>query len=159
MLATPDSDSPAAGLARELEAARELRNCLQQERECLIRADIAALEPLAGRKDALVQRMNALAAQRLQRLQAAGQPATEAGMSAWLSAQARADELRALWKELLAAAAAGAELNRVNGLLIHGHIGRNQAGLRALRGGGQPAMYGRDGQQSLKTSGRTFVAG
>jgi flagella synthesis protein FlgN len=63
------------------------------------------------------------------------------------------------WQALLTVAASGKELNRTNGLLIHQHLLRTQSGLQALRGGGQPAVYGRDGQQSVRTSGRSFAAG
>ena len=149
--------SPAASLAQELECARELLECLQQEQAHLIQADIAALAACAGRKDAVVGQMNVLAAARLQSLTGAGHPATEAGMLAWLAQQQ--DAVRDDWRALMSLAASGKEMNRTNGLLIHQHINRNQAGLQALRGGGQPAVYGRDGQQNVRTSGRTFVAG
>lgn len=144
-------------LASELDAARALRACLLQERDCLVRAEIAALQELAGRKTALVEQMNALAASRTLALAAQGKDADAAGMAAWLDG--RAPDERATWRELLALAAEGQELNRVNGLLIHGHIGRNQAALQVLRGSGQPAMYGRDGQQATQSQGRAIVAG
>ncbi|WP_194714861.1 flagella synthesis protein FlgN [Noviherbaspirillum soli] len=153
----PAQHSPAAGLSRERELARQLQECLQQEQAELVRADVAALVQTAGRKSGIVDQMNLLAQARMQALAAAGHAATEAGMLAWLAAQD--DAVRADWQALLAAAAAGKELNRTNGLLIHQHISRNQAGLQALRGGGQPAVYGRDGQQNVRTAGRSFVAG
>ena len=154
---TEAQHSPAASLARELESARELIECLQQEQAHLIQADIAALATCSERKNAIVAQMNGLAAARLQSLAGAGHPATEAGMLAWLAGQQ--DSVRDDWRTLLTLAASGKELNRTNGLLIHQHINRNQGGLQALRGGGQPAVYGRDGQQNIRTSGRTFVAG
>ena len=154
---TEAQQSPAASLAQELESVRELLACLQQEQAHLIQADIAALAACAERKNGMVGRMNMLAASRLTALAGAGQPATEAGMLAWLATQQ--DAVRDDWRTLLALAASGKELNRTNGLLIHQHMNRNQAGLQALRGGGQPAVYGRDGQQNIRTSGRSFVAG
>jgi flagella synthesis protein FlgN len=78
-------------------------------------------------------------------------------MLTWLAEQQ--DTVRADWRALLGLAASGKELNRTNGLLIHQHMNRTQTGLQALRGGGQAAVYGRDGQQNVRTSGRTFVAG
>ena len=149
--------SPAASLAQELQAARELLECLQQEQAHLIQADIAALAVCAERKNKLVVRMTALAEARLASLVGAGHPATEAGMLAWLAGQQ--DAVRDDWRTLLSLAASGKELNRTNGLLIHQHMNRNQGGLQALRGGGQPAVYGRDGQQNIRPSGRSFVAG
>jgi flagella synthesis protein FlgN len=149
--------SPAAGLSRERELAHQLQECLQQEQAELVRADVAALAQTANRKSGIVDQMNLLARSRMQAVAAAGHAATEAGMLAWLAAQD--DAVRADWQALLAAAAAGKELNRTNGLRIHQHMSRNQAGLQALRGGGQPAVYGRDGQQNVRTAGRSFVAG
>ena len=149
--------SPAAGLAQELEFARELLDCLQQEQTYLIQADVAALGACATRKNSLVEQMNLLAKARMQALAHAGHPVTEAGMLAWLAEQQNA--VRDDWRALQDFATAGKELNRTNGLLIHQHLNRNQGGLQALRGGGQPAVYGRDGQQNVRTSGRTFVAG
>jgi flagella synthesis protein FlgN len=153
----PAQHSPVAILSSELELARQLQECLQQEQAELVRADVAALAQTAGRKAGIVNQMNLLAQSRMQAVAAAGHAATEAGMLAWLAAQD--DAVRADWQTLLATAAAGKELNRTNGLLIHQHLSRNQAGLQALRGGGQPAVYGRDGQQNVRTSGRSFVAG
>jgi flagella synthesis protein FlgN len=153
----PAQHSPAVILSSERELAQQLQQCLQQEQAELVRADVAALAQTAERKNGIVEQMNSLAQSRLRAVAAAGHAATEAGMLAWLAAQD--DAVRADWQALLAAAAAGKELNRTNGLLIHQHISRNQAGLQALRGGGQPAVYGRDGQQNVRTSGRSFVAG
>lgn len=153
----PAQHSPAAILASERELAHQLQQCLQQEQDELVRADVAALAQTAGRKAGIVDQMNSLAQARMQAVAAAGHAANEAGMLAWLAAQD--DAVRADWQVLLATAAAGKELNRTNGLLIHQHLSRNQAGLQALRGGGQPAVYGRDGQQNVRTAGRSFVAG
>jgi flagella synthesis protein FlgN len=153
----PAQHSPAVILSSERELAQQLQQCLQQEQAELVRADVAALAQTAERKNGIVEQMNSLAQSRLRAVAATGHAANEAGMLAWLAAQD--DAVRADWQALLAAAAAGKELNRTNGLLIHQHISRNQAGLQALRGGGQPAVYGRDGQQNVRTSGRSFVAG
>lgn len=149
--------NPAASLAQELRSARELLECLQQEQVHLIQADIAALAACDERKNRLVNEMTTLAQTRMQALSHAGHPATEPGMLAWLAEQQ--DTVRDDWRTLLGVAASGKELNRTNGLLIHQHMNRNQGGLQALRGGDQPAVYGRDGQQNVRTSGRTFVAG
>jgi flagella synthesis protein FlgN len=144
-------------LTPELDTAGELLECLQQEQAHLIQADIAALAVCAARKNSLVGRMTTLAQARMQSLADADYPATEAGMLDWIAQQQ--DPIREDWRKLLALAASGKELNRTNGLLIHQHMNRNQAGLQALRGGGQPAVYGRDGQQNVRTTGRSFVAG
>ena len=144
-------------LAQELVLAQELLECLQHEQAHLIQADIDALTLCAARKDGIVARLSALAETRMQALPAAGHAATDAGMLAWLAVQQSA--VREDWQALLAVAASGKELNRTNGLLIHQHLSRNQSSLQALRGGGQSSVYGRDGQQNVRTSGRSFVAG
>lgn len=149
--------SPAAGLAQERELAQELLDCLRQEQTYLIQADVDALGACAARKSNLVEQMNMLAKARMQALGQAGYPVSEAGMLAWLATQQ--DAVREVWRTLRDIATSGKELNRTNGLLIHQHMNRNQGGLQALRGGGQPAVYGRDGQQNVRTAGRTFVAG
>lgn len=149
--------SPAASLTQELDSARELLDCLQQEQVHLIQADIAALAVCAERKNSIVGRMSTLAEARMQSLTGAGHAATEAGMLAWLAQQQ--DAVRDDWRALMTLAASGKELNRTNGLLIHQHMNRNQGGLQALRGRGQQAVYGPDGQQNVRTSGRSFVAG
>ncbi len=154
---TQAQHSPAASLAQELVFARELLECLQQEQSHLIQADIDALALCAQRKNTLVGQLAALAHGRTQALPAAGHAATDAGMLAWLAVQPQA--VRDEWQALMTVAASGKELNRTNGLLIHQHLLRNQSGLQALRGGGQPAVYGRDGQQSVRSSGRSFAAG
>ena len=154
---TEAQHNPAAGLAHELEFARELLDCLRQEQTYLIQADVDALGACAARKNSLVEQMNMLAKARMQALTHAGHPVTEAGMLAWLAEQP--DAVRDDWRRLMDLATPGKELNRTTGLLIHQHLNRNQGGLQALRGGGQPAVYGRDGQQNVRTSGRTFVAG
>jgi flagella synthesis protein FlgN len=153
---TEAQHSPADSLAQEMASAQAMLDCLQQEQAHLIQADIAALAECATRKNSLVEQMSALAKTRAQALARAGHPATEAGMLAWLAGQP--ERVQQDWHALLHLAAAGKELNRTNGLLIHQHLNRNQGGLQALRGGGQPAVYGRDGQQNVRTAGRTFVA-
>lgn len=149
--------SPAANLSQELDFARQLQNCLRQEQAELIRADVDALAQTAERKTSIVNQMYTLAQSRLQALAAAGYPATDTGIVAWLATQDGV--VHANWQSLLAVVAEGKALNRTNGLLIHQHMARTQAGLQALQGGVQPAVYGRDGQQNIRTSGRSFVAG
>src|SRR5438105_3750706 len=112
-------------LTRELETAGELLECLQQEQAHLIQADIAALAVCAARKNTLVGSMTTLAQARLQFLADTGYPATDAGMLDWIAQQQ--DPVREDWRQLLALAASGKELNRTNGLLIHQHMNRNQA--------------------------------
>ena len=69
----PAQHSPAAILASERELAHQLQQCLQQEQDELVRADVAALAQTAGRKAGIVDQMNSLAQARMQAVAAAGQ--------------------------------------------------------------------------------------
>jgi flagellar biosynthesis/type III secretory pathway chaperone len=55
-----DND-PAATLEEERRVAQELLDCLKDEQQCLIRADMAPLALATGQKIALVTRLTTLA--------------------------------------------------------------------------------------------------
>ncbi|MDB5765044.1 MAG: flagellar protein FlgN [Herminiimonas sp.] len=154
---------PASTLGDELGAARDLLQCLRQEQAQLIEADIEALGSLTVRKAALVARMAELAQLRHKALGAAGFPAEEAGMQAWLDAAGQHNVAAAAgksWAELLDMARSGKELNRTNGLLIGTRMAHNQKILNAMRGTAQSEnFYGPDGQHSTKTAARGLVVG
>lgn len=142
----------------ELEAARQLQECLQREQDHLVEADLRALAVNTEQKNGLVAHLEMLATQRLQAIAAAGYPETDEGVQAWLKTQN--DAVRGDWDQLMALAASGKEWNRLNGILINQHMVRVQNALQAVRGGtGQPAVYGPNGQQNTKAPGRKYTAG
>lgn len=157
--------NPAGTLAEELGAARRLHQLLKQEQTQLIAADIDGLTALTEQKATVVARMTELAKSRHRALAAAGFPAEEAGMQAWLhgmpvAADGSAAEARKSWIELLALAQSAKQLNRTNGILINTHLARNQTALNVLRGTAQGGnFYGPDGQQSMKAAARGLVVG
>lgn len=148
-------------LYEESQAAQELTECLQQEQSQLVAVDVEALQQTTARKNVLVGRMTALAIQRHRALAAAGFPASEAGMLAWLGqTPAPATALKAAWQQLLAQAQQAREINRTNGMLITTHLMRTQAALNVLHQQPQRSgVYGPNGQPDFRTGGRTLVVG
>lgn len=164
MPAATGSASPADTLPQEQQAARQLIDLLNQERALLIAADIDGLAMVTERKAPLVAQMSELATRRHRSLGGIGHPASEAGMQAWINqtidGKAAHPAASSAWTALLAIARQAQEINRINGLLIHTHMARNQSALNVLkvqRGGGN--FYGPDGQASARGMGRGLVVG
>jgi flagella synthesis protein FlgN len=153
-------NSPADSLQEELKATRQLLQLLKQEQAYLIEANVDGLAALTEEKAKIVARMSELARWRHNALAAVGFAAKEEGMQKWLKSPAANFTAGDAWKELLALAQAGKNLNRTNGLLIGRHMARNQAALNVLQGGAQGgALYGRDGQTTTKSAARGLVVG
>ena len=148
--------SVAEIFASELEAAREMRDCLLQEQAHLISANVAALAPISAQKDQIVLRLNKLAHARNLALSASGFDLTDVGMRQWLGSLSK--EVQQEWKTLMSVVADSKELNRTNGLLINQHLVRVQKALQSLNGSRSPEVYGRNGQHHASTSTRTIVA-
>lgn len=152
---TPD---PAATLGEECQAAGALLECLRQEQDLLVAADIDGLVRSNERKTTLLREAASLAQRRHQALDAAGFAASEAGMQQWLEGAPPASQQT--WDELRRLAAGAKEANRTNGLLIHTHLSRNRELLAVLQG--EPAgggVYGPGGQQSVGGVSRRLVVG
>lgn len=151
------SSSNGANLALELEAARDLLECLNIEQINLVRADAQAVARNTEEKNVILAQMNALAENRMNTVVDAGYSADEAGMQAWLRAQDIS--VRTAWQHLLTLATAGREINRTNGILIQQHLMRIRTGLQVLQGNNQPVVYGRNGQQQIGRIKRSLVTG
>jgi flagellar biosynthesis protein FlgN len=155
--------NPAAGLAQELDAARQLMNLLKQEQTQLVEADIEGLSALVEQKSVLISRMSELATLRLNALAEAGFAAEEASMQKWLDSSAAASGNRAAtkkaWDELLKLIQSAKEMNRTNGLLIGTHMSRNQTALQVLQGSQGSQVYGPDGQTNVQSSRRSLIVG
>lgn len=153
-------NDPAATLEEERGVAQELLDCLKDEQQCLIRADMAPLALATGKKIALVTRLTTLAKSRHRALGIAGHAADESGMPTWLATSRKSPNHSQQWQALLALARDAKEVNRVNGILIGGHLSRTQGMLQSLRGGNAGAgVYGPNGQQSVSGMGRALVVG
>jgi flagella synthesis protein FlgN len=152
--------NPAATLNDEIVATQSLVDVLKREQTLLIAADTSALPALNEEKAKLIARIASLTHARYQALAAAGFPDEEAGMKAWVESPSAFAGANKSWNELLEAARAAKELNRVNGMLIGKHLARNQAALNVLQGNRQAnSLYGPNGQTAVKTGSRGLVVG
>jgi flagella synthesis protein FlgN len=153
--------NPAATLNDEIAASNALADVLRREQAALIAAEIDSLPALTTEKAQLVARIAVLANARYQALAAAGFPDEEAGMKSWVGSSACPAAAAASWNALLDAACSAKELNRVNGLLIAKHLGRNQASINVLQQGTRqgPTLYGPNGQTSTAGGSRGLVIG
>ncbi|RBA25776.1 flagella synthesis protein FlgN [Herminiimonas fonticola] len=153
--------NPADSLIKEHQAVRALTELLQQEQEQLVAGNIEAIAALTEPKAKAAVRMAELAAGRHQALAKAGFEADESGMKVWLATPAASETAQQSWRELIALAEVGKELNRVNGTLINKQMVRNQNVLNILQHGSVQgnAVYGPDGQTANKSVKRHIVAG
>ncbi|MEN3293500.1 MAG: flagellar biosynthesis protein FlgN [Burkholderiales bacterium] len=152
--------SPAEIFNEEREAVHSLLELLRQEQTHLIDADVDGLAKVTEQKAKTATHMSDLAKRRHHMLSAAGFDATESGMQAWIDSPASSTADRESWKVLLELAQSAKELNRVNGLLISQHMGRNQSALNVLHGAqGGGSFYGPNGQSTTKIGSRRLVVG
>lgn len=160
MPASP-AQTPSATLAQEQQHVSELIALMKQEQQLLVAADADGLATLTPHKNALLQALADLSAQRHAALLAAGCEAAESGMEPWLAAGGNADA-RARWEALLALAREAKELNRVNGMLINRQLAHNQGVLNALRmpaGAEAGGVYGASGQALGGGPSKRYVIG
>ena len=153
--------SPISTLNDEQHLISALCELMQQEQQCLVRADSDALATVTAQKAAMVQQMAALAARRHQALGAAGFAASEAGMDAWL-ARCVDTAAHTLWGALLERTREAKELNRVNGMLINKQMTHTQVVLNAMRtpsGETDAGFYGPRGQTTFGGPSRRYVVG
>jgi flagella synthesis protein FlgN len=152
--------NPASTLNDEIAATKSLVDVLKREQTVLIAADTDALPALNDEKAQLIARIAGLTHTRYQALSAAGFPDEEAGMKAWVESPSASAGANKSWSDLLDAARAAKELNRVNGMLIGKHLARNQAALNVLQGNRQASsLYGPNGQTAVTTGSRGLVVG
>ncbi len=142
-------------LFRNLEQVLEaLCQTLDEEQRWAIHQPTEPNTALVERKLALLQSLEALDQQRQQRVTAAGQTNTPAGMDALLASLDDQD-LTAQWKGLLQQLQRCQALNETNGTVIRQGINRSQQLLAALRGEANPDQtnYQSDGSRP-STGGR-----
>ena len=152
--------SPIHTVPQERQHVSSLIELMKQEQQLLVAADADGLAELTPRKNALLQALAELSAQRHVALLAAGCEGTEAGMEPWLAVGGSL-EARTQWEALLELAREAKELNRVNGMLINKQLAHTQGSLNALRGpaAGAAGVYGKSGQTVATGPSRRFVAG
>lgn len=141
-----------AGLQAEERAFRDFSTTLHAEQQALIAGDITALTAISASKLTQVEHLNALAAQRLERIVSLGLTADRAGMEKW-AAQAGVAALEA-WHAMLAVASQAHQANQINGTLIQDRLQSNKQMLSALLAASNQAnLYGPDGQPKTAPPG------
>lgn len=153
--------SPITTVPQEQQLVSSLIALMKQEQQLLVAADADGLATLTPRKNALLQALAELSAQRHAALLAAGCEGAEAGMEPWLAVSGN-EENRAQWEALLQQAREAKELNRVNGMLINKQLAHNQGMLNALRmpaGAEAGGVYGASGQALGSGPSRRYVVG
>ena len=154
-------NSPIVTVPQEQQHVSALLELMKQEQQLLVAADADGLAHLTPRKNALLQALAELSAQRHAALLAAGCEGSEAGMEPWLAVGGN-PEASAQWEALLALAREAKELNRVNGMLINKQLAHNQGVLNALRmpaGAQAGGVYGASGQTVGSGPSKRFVVG
>ncbi len=153
--------SPISTVLQEQQHLGSLIELMKQEQQRLVAADADGLAETTPRKNALLQALADLSAQRHAALLAAGCEGSEAGMEPWLAVGGN-DEARTQWETLLALAREAKELNRVNGMLINKQLAHNQGVLNALRmpaGADAGGVYGASGQAVGSGPSKRYVIG
>ena len=153
--------SPLSTVSQEQQHVSALIALMKQEQQLLVAADANGLATLTPQKNALLQALADLSAQRHAALLAAGCEGSEAGMEPWLAVGGN-EEARSQWENLLALAREAKELNRVNGMLINKQLAHNQGVLNALRmpaGAEAGGMYGASGQALGSGPSKRYVIG
>lgn len=153
--------SPITTVSQEQHHISQLIALMKQEQQLLVAADADGLANLTPQKNALLQALAGLSAQRHAALRAAGCEGSEAGMEPWLAVGGNEDA-RKQWEDLLALGREAKELNRVNGILINKQLAHNQGVLNALRmpaGAEAGGMYGASGQALGSGPSKRFVIG
>jgi flagella synthesis protein FlgN len=153
--------SPITTVSLEQQHVSSLIELMKQEQQLLVAADADGLAELTPRKNALLEALAELSAQRHAALVAAGCEGGEAGLEPWLAVAGNA-EARSQWETLLELAREAKELNRVNGMLINKQLAHNQGVLNALRmpaGADAGGVYGSTGQAVGSGPSKRFVIG
>lgn len=153
--------SPISTVLQEQQHLGSLIELMKQEQQLLVAADADGLAETTPRKNALLQALADLSAQRHAALLAAGCEGSESGMEPWLAVGGN-DEARTQWEALLALAREAKELNRVNGMLINKQLAHNQGVLNALRmpaGADAGGVYGASGQALGSGPSKRYVIG
>ncbi len=153
------SITPISSLHEEQQLMRSLLDMLQQEQQFLLTAAIEELTALTTRKASLVGQLSVLAGRRHGALAAAGYPAQEDSMDAWLAAHGDADG-QAAWSALLELTRNAKETNRLNGMLVNKHLAHTQGALNTMHPAAQSGnFYGPSGQTTTSNTSRRVVIG
>jgi flagellar biosynthesis/type III secretory pathway chaperone len=133
-------------LGKEVDAFTEFKALLQSEQKALVAGDVDLLATLTEQKTASVDKLNAIAALRMEKIKGLGFSADKDGMLLWIKGAGSTPNT--LWKSLLGLATEIKQLNNINGKLIQTRAQFTQQHLLALLSAiNQTAsLYGKSGQ-------------
>jgi flagella synthesis protein FlgN len=138
-------ENSAQDFTAERRALAALAALLTRERETLLAGDLETLACLAAEKEASVEALERLLAERFASLGGEGAPPdVRTRHNAWLARQP--DTVRAAWGSLLAEAARLRDLNRLNGRLIDQRLALCRQGLALLARSGEANLYDQTGR-------------
>lgn len=143
-------------LTEERAALRAFVVLLEKEQQTLLNQSVEELQALAEAKTLSALKLTEMANARRNFIRS---KAPDLDTSAWILKFA--PSCRAIWNDIRELAAKAHQLNQTNGEVIQLKLRSNQQALSALLGAAKSAagLYGRDGQPSLPTSGRTLGSG
>lgn len=143
-------------LTEERAALRAFVVLLEKEQQTLLNQSVEELQALAEAKTLSALKLTEMANARRNFIRS---KVPDLDTSAWILKFA--PSCRAIWNDIRELAAKAHQLNQTNGEVIQLKLRSNQQALSALLGAAKSAagLYGRDGQPSLPTSGRTLGSG
>lgn len=144
-----------AQLRAEAGCIEEFLAVLDEEAQAMSDSAFDALNAIAGRKTALLDRMAELDQQRESLQAALGFGPGRAGADA--AAAAGGAPTRQAWNELLALAEEARNRNLHNGTLVYAHLDFTQQALHFLQARAQP-FYGPDGVRKTQAGAGTRLA-
>lgn len=146
----------ASRLTEERAALRAFVVLLEKEQQTLLNQSVEELQALAEAKTLSALKLTEIANARRNFIYS---KAPDLDTAAWILKFA--PSCRAIWNDIRELAAKAHQLNQTNGEVIQLKLRSNQQALSALLGAAKSAagLYGRDGQPSLPTSGRTLGSG
>jgi len=128
---------------------------LNEEQECLKRADSSTLQEISAAKIELVDQLNALEIERRSTLGISGDVNTRQAMSEWLKTHPEAQTAAVNWENLLNLAKEAKQLHELNAHLVNMHLQQTSEALTILtRQSEQHTLYGSNGQTSQNSGSR-----
>jgi len=143
-------------LNEERAALRAFVVLLEKEQQTLLNQNVEQLQTLAEAKTLSALKLTEMGNARRHYISSTS---PKLDTAAWILKHA--PSCRAIWDDIRELAAQAHQLNQTNGEVIQLKLRSNQQALTALLGAAKSAagLYGRDGQPSLPTTGRTLGSG
>lgn len=140
------TDPVLSVLITEIQVLQKFKSTLQTEQQSLVDGNVNALTELSQSKIDQVERLNKLAALRLQKLSSQGFSPDRNGMDLWAIRTGNA--ATQAWQSMLSVASEARQVNKINGDLIQSRLHTNRQALSALLSiADRASLYGPDGQR------------